>query len=72
GDWCFQDGFITFLEIAEMYLKHSKGRVLTIHSDCSYSGCWIKVLVQFLDEKEVRPCGHSYKDKGILLKVFAS
>ena len=55
-----------------MYLKHSKGKVLTIHSDCSYAGCWIKALVEFLDEKEVRPCGHSARDKGILLKVFAS
>ena len=55
-----------------MYLKHSKGKVLTIHSDCSYAGCWIKALVEFLDEKEVQPCGHSARDKGILLKVFAS
>lgn len=72
GNWCFQDGFITFSEIVDLYLKHLKGKVLTIHSDCSYAGFWIKALVQFLDDKNVRPCGHSAKDKGILLKVFAS
>ena len=72
GDWCFRDGFITFSEIVDLYLKHLNGKVLTIHNDCSYAGYWIKALVQFLDDKDVRPCGHSAKDKGILLKVFAS
>ena len=46
--------------------------MLTIHTDCSYAGCWVKALVQFLDDKDVRPCGHSAKEKGILLKMFAS
>lgn len=55
-----------------MYLQHFKGRVFTIHTDCSYAGCWIKSLVQFLDERETQPCGHSVKDKGTLIKVFAS
>ena len=72
GDWCFQDGFITFSDIAKIYLKHSEGKVLTIHSDCSYAGCWIKALAQFLDDNNVRPCGHSAKDRGILLKVSTS
>ena len=38
GDWCFEDGFITFRDIAELYIKHFRGRVLSIHSDCSYAG----------------------------------
>ena len=40
GDWCFEDGFITFRDIAQLYLRAShnfKGRVLTIVSDCSYT-----------------------------------
>ena len=55
-----------------MYMEHCNGQVLTIQTDCSYSGYWIKALVEFLDEKGIQPCGHSAKDKGILMKVFAS
>ena len=72
GDWCFKDGFITFKELAEMYLKNFKGRVLTIDTDCSYAGNWIKAAIEFFEEMDTKPCGHSVKEKGILLKVFAS
>jgi hypothetical protein len=53
-------------------MNHFRGRVLTIHSDCSYAGQWVKQLKVFLDEQGVQPCGHSARDKGILIKVFAS
>ena len=72
GDWCFEDGFITFRDIAELYLNHFRGRVLTIISDCSHAGQWLKQLQAFLDEQGVQPCGHSARDKGILMKLFAS
>ena len=75
GDWCFEDGFITFRDIAQLYLRAShnfKGRVLTIVSDCSYSGCWVRDCMEFLDEQGVQPCGHKAREKGILIKVFAS
>ena len=75
GDWCFEDGFITFRDIAQLYLRAShnfKGRVLTIISDCSYSGCWVRDCMEFLDEQEVQPCGHKAREKGILIKVVAS
>ena len=38
GDWCFCDGYISFRDIADLYTQHFTGRVLTIASDCSYSG----------------------------------
>ena len=72
GDWCFQDGFITFSDIAELYSRYLRGRVLTIITDCSHSGAWTNACLDYLDEKGVRPCGHSAKEKGILIKVFAS
>ena len=75
GDWCFEDGFITFRDIAQLYLRAShnfKGRVLTIVSDCSYSGFWVRDCMEFLDELGVQPCGHKAREKGILIKVCAS
>ena len=73
GDWCFEDGFITFRDIAQLYL-HSKlrGRILTIVSDCSYSGRWVRDCMEFLDEQGVQPCGHKAREKGILIKIIAS
>ena len=53
-------------------MKHFRGRVLSIHSDCSYAGQWVKQLQVFLDEQRVQPCGHSARDRGILVKVCAS
>ena len=72
GDWCFKDGFITFRDIADLYLRHFKGRVLTIISDCSYSGRWVRECMEFLDELGVQPCGHKAREKGILIKVYTS
>ena len=76
GDWCFEDGFITFRDIAQLYLRalshNFRGRVLTIVSDCSYSGCWMRDCMEFLDEQGVQPCGHKAREMGIPIKVYAS
>ena len=72
GDWCFRDGFITFRDIADLYMKHSRGQVLCLVPDCHSSGYWVVECAKFLDEQGVRPCGHSAREKGILLKVYAS
>jgi hypothetical protein len=75
GDWCLEDGYITFRDIAQLHLKAShnfKGRVLTIVSDCSYSGCWVRDCMKFLDEQGVQPCGHKAREKGMIIKVFTS
>ena len=53
-------------------MKHSRGRLLAIVPDCHSSGRWISDCAEFLDEQGVKPCGHSAREKGILLKVFAS
>ena len=72
GDWCFSDGFVSFREIMDLYTQHFRGRVLTITCDCSYSGSWVREAMVFMDEQGVGPCGHMAKEKGILVKVFAS
>ena len=74
GDWCFQDGYITFTDLAQLYLQllHRRKRVLTIVTDCSHSGSWVKQCMAFLDQQGVGPCGHSAREKEILIKVFAS
>ena len=72
GDWCFHDGFITFADIAALYLELLRGRVLTIISDCSHSGGWVRECLRFLDGQGVKPCGHSMIDKKILLKLYTS
>ncbi|MCG8621473.1 MAG: hypothetical protein MJE68_05650, partial [Proteobacteria bacterium] len=41
-------------------------------SDCSYSGCWVRDCMEFLDEQGVQPCGHKAREKGIIIKVFTS
>ena len=72
GDWCFQDGFITFADLAKLYMQLLRGRVLTIVSDCSHSGSWVGKCIDFLDQQGVGPCGHKARDKGILMKVMTS
>ena len=72
GDWYFEDGYITFNDVASLYMKYSRGRVLTVVTDCHSSGHWVSECAKFLDEKGVRPCGHSAREIGILLKVYAS
>ena len=72
GDWCFADGFITFQDIADLYMEYFMGSVLVIDTDCSYSGSWVKSCGEFLDKQGVQPCGHSARNKEILIKLNVS
>ena len=72
GDWCFSDGYITFQDLMDIYMDTYRGHVLTIVSDCSYSGHWVKQCYEFMDGQGIVPCGHHAIKKGILLKVFAT
>ena len=72
GDWCFQDGFITFADLAALYIRLLRGRILWIVSDCSHSGSWVRECMEFLDQQGVGPCGHKAKEKGILIKFHGS
>ena len=72
GNWCFKDGVITFQDIFGLYMDCFRGKRLIIHSDCSYSGNWIKDCVKTLDDLGIPSCGHHTREQGILLKVFCS
>ena len=45
---------------------------MTIFTDCSYSGAWVRELTYFLDGAGVQPCGHSARAENIIMTVFAS
>ena len=73
GNWCFMDGTISFLEIFDLYMTHSPGKLLVITSDCCYSGNWVHRCTETLDNKlGIPPCGHKARERGVLIKVCAS
>ena len=55
-----------------LYHNHMQGNILSIVSDCSHSGKWVKECCNHLDSLGVMPCGHSAAEKGVLVKVYAS
>ena len=72
GDWCFRDGYITFRDIANLYITHSCCHSVTVVSDCCHSTEWGAECAKFLDEQGVRPCGYSAREKGILLNIYTA
>ena len=72
GNWCFKDGVVTFQDIFDLYMDCFRGKQLLIHSDCSYSGNWIKDCVKTLDDLGIPSCGHHTREQGILLRLFCS
>ena len=72
GNWCFKDGTISFQEIFSLYRKHCTNKRMTIKSDCSYSGQWVRECAKTLDSLGIPLCGHRAKENGALVKVFAS
>uniref|UniRef100_A0A1X7U1P3 Uncharacterized protein n=1 Tax=Amphimedon queenslandica TaxID=400682 RepID=A0A1X7U1P3_AMPQE len=72
GNWCFNDGIISFDDIFNLYRSHYMGSSLTIVSDCSYSGQWINDWAMKLDEFNIPACGHHARKKKFLIKIIAS
>ena len=72
GNWCFKDGVISFQDIYDLYIEHFKGKRLSIISDCSYSGNWVKECAKVYDDQGILYCGHHSREKGILINVYAS
>ena len=72
GNWCFKDGTISFQEIFNLYRKFSAGKLLSLLSDCCYSGHWVRECAKTLDSLRIPPCGHRARENGALVKVFAS
>ena len=73
GNWCFKDGsFISFYDILKIYKTHFRGRVLTIVTDCPFSGNWCGACTEELDSLAIPACGHKAMERGILVRVYAS
>ena len=72
GNWCFKNGVITFQDIFGLYMDHFRGKQLTLESDCSYSGNWIKDCVKILDKLGIPSCGHYAREQGIILRLYCS
>ena len=53
-------------------MENYRGHILTVVSDCSHSGNWVRECYKFMDEQGVGPCGHCAIKKGILVKCYAS
>ena len=67
-----KDGTISFQEIFNLYRKFSAGKLLSLMSDCCYSGHWVRECAKTLDSLRIPPCGHRARENGALVKVFAS
>ena len=72
GNWCFKDGVITFQDIFGLYMDYFRGKHLSLESDCSYSGNWIKDCVKTLDDLGIPSCGHYTREQRISLILFSS
>ena len=72
GNWCFEDGVISFEDIFALYMKYFRGRQLNLTCDCSYSGNWVERCAKKLDEIGVLSCGHHTREHGILIRIYCS
>ena len=72
GNWCFKDGTISFQDILDLYRAHFSGRLLTIVSDCCYSGKWVHTCAETLDNMGIPPCGHKVREQGVMIRIYAS
>ena len=72
GNWCFQDGVISFEDIFALYMDYLRGKLLTLICDCSYSGSWVEQCAKKLDEIGIPSCGHHTREQGILINVYCS
>ena len=53
-------------------MDHFRGKRLSIVSDCSYSGKWVRDCAKKLDEIGIPSCGHHTREQKILLKIYTA
>ena len=71
GNWVLKDGFLTFEDIYNLYMRYLKGRHLYIITDCCFSGAWVVECARLLDRDGIT-CSHAAKRKQVYIKVFAA
>ncbi len=69
GNWCFKDGTISFDEILDIYRRQQRETLLTIISDCSFSGNFVRRYAEILDNENIPPCGHKTNDT---VRIYSS
>lgn len=72
GNWCLQDGVISFEDIFNLYKEKFRGKLLTIVSDCCYAGQWVHQCAKELDKLNIKPYNNGAKEAKIVLKIIAS
>ncbi len=72
GNWCFNDDVVSFEDLFTLYQQHFKGKMLSIISDCCYSGQWVHRCADMLESLKIEPCGHKAIAAGFLIKIFAA
>lgn len=72
GNWCFNDGVISFEDVFSIHRKVSSAKCLMIVTDCNYAGQWLRECAKTLDNLQVPPCGHGSREHGAMVKVLAS
>ena len=52
--------------------EDDSGKLLTIISDCSYSGNWVYRCAKILDNQKISPCGHKTNDVSLQIRIHCS
>jgi len=72
GDWCFKYGFVTMEQIRQIYDEYFSGKVMTVVTDCNYSGSWVKSWMSYLEKRCIQPCQHSSRRNKTYLSFISS
>ena len=73
GNWCFRNGeFISFDDLFTIYMNCFRGQLLSLVLDCPFAGAWPQACLKKFDDMGIPPCGHQLRQRGIMLKFFAS
>lgn len=72
GDWCFKYGFITMEQIRQIYDEYFSGKMMTVVSDCNYSGSWVSSWMNYMDKHNIKPCQHSTRRHKAYLSFVSS
>lgn len=59
-------------QIRQIYDEYFSGKVMTVVSDCNYSGCWVSSWMDYLEKKKIQPCQHSSRRNKTYLSFVSS
>ena len=59
-------------QIRQIYDEYFPGKVMTVISDCNYSGCWVTSCMNCLEKRNIQPCQHSSRKNKTYLSFISS